>query len=59
MGERHDEHKKGKQRSAPPKAPGWVKVLGGIGVLLIVLFVAMHFTGHSPFMHMSHVKSGE
>ncbi|WP_206915810.1 hypothetical protein [Alicyclobacillus suci] len=36
---------------SPPSMPRWVKVFGVIGLLLILLFVILHLTGHSPFMH--------
>lgn len=40
----------------PPSTPRWVKVFGVIGLLLVLLFVVLHLTGHSPFMHMSHMN---
>lgn len=33
-------------RSRPPTTPLWVKVSGACAILLFVLFVVLHLTGH-------------
>ena len=33
---------------SPPSAPRWVMAFGIIAVVLVLLFVAMHFTGMAP-----------
>lgn len=38
--------------AAPGGAPRWVKVLGGIGLVLVLLIVVMLLTGHGPGHHM-------
>ena len=40
--------------------PGWVKVAGVVGIILVLLFVILHLTGHGfgPQMHMHGVQSG-
>ncbi len=49
----------------PPPAPGdestprWVKVLGIIAIVLIVLFVILHLTGNSPRGHTPSGHPGE
>ena len=43
-----------------PGIPGWVKVLGIIAILLVVLVVILHLTGHSlggPGSHMPPASS--
>lgn len=37
-----------------PGTPRWVKVVGIIAVVLVLLFVALHLTGHGLGMHMHH-----
>jgi len=34
-----------------PGAPVWVKAFGVIAVVVIVLFVVLHLTGHAPMGH--------
>lgn len=43
---------------SPPKTPLWVKVFGIIVIVLSLLFVTLHLTGHSPMSHMSHTDHG-
>ncbi len=38
----------------PPATPSWVKVLGAIALLLVVLFVIAHLSGHGFGSHMHH-----
>ena len=33
-------------RGSPPPTPFWVKALGIIAIVLVLLFVIMHLTGH-------------
>ncbi len=35
-------------RASTKSTPRWVYVFGGIGVVLILLFVILHLTGNSP-----------
>jgi hypothetical protein len=41
----------GTNLASPPSAPLWVKVFGIIALVLVVLFVVLHFTGHAPRGH--------
>ncbi|MDQ6693348.1 MAG: hypothetical protein M3014_02870 [Chloroflexota bacterium] len=41
----------GMDPDTPPSTPGWVKVLGIIAVVLILLFVGLHLTGLAPVGH--------
>jgi hypothetical protein len=34
-----------------PGAPAWVKAFGAIALVLVVLFVVLHLTGHAPLGH--------
>jgi hypothetical protein len=34
--------------------PRWVKVFGIIAIVLVLLLVIIHLTGHSPSGHTSH-----
>ncbi len=34
-----------------PSAPAWVKAFGVIVVVVLVLFVVLHLTGHAPLGH--------
>jgi hypothetical protein len=36
----------------PPALPGWVKVFVIVFVLLALVFVGLHLTGHSPMQHL-------
>jgi hypothetical protein len=45
--------------SRPPGAPRWVKVLGLIGIALVVLVVLLHLTGNSPGGPGSHMLPGQ
>ncbi len=51
-----EENSQKPERETPPKTPRWVKIFGVIGLLLVLLFVILHLTGHSPFMHMHHMN---
>jgi hypothetical protein len=31
--------------------PAWVKVLGALAVVVVVLFIILHLTGHAPMGH--------
>ncbi len=31
--------------------PGWVKAFGAIALVLVVLFILLHVTGHAPMGH--------
>ena len=42
------------RRGSPPSTPRWVKVFGIVAVVLVLLFVILHLTGHSPGGHTSH-----
>ncbi|MGI8589308.1 MAG: hypothetical protein ACR2M0_16735 [Chloroflexia bacterium] len=48
-------------RGSPPSTPRWVKVFGMIIVILVVLFVIMHFTGtgFGPGMHTPRGGTGD
>ena len=43
---------RGSTTSTPPGTPRWVKVLGIIAIVLILLFVILHLTGLSLGGHM-------
>jgi hypothetical protein len=47
------------ERGLPPSTPRWVKVAGIIGIVLVLVFVILHLTGHSPGGHASHVSLTE
>ena len=36
------------------KAPRWVKVFGIIGIVMVLLVVLLHLTGHGFGSHMHH-----
>jgi hypothetical protein len=36
-----------------PPTPRWVKVFGGIAVVVLVVFVILHLVGGGPGRHMS------
>ncbi len=40
-----------KSDSADDRAPRWVKIFGIIAIVLVLLFVILHLTGHSPGGH--------
>ena len=42
-------------RGSPPGTPRWVKVLGIVFIVLVLVIVAVHLTGNNPFGHMSHM----
>ncbi len=45
-------------RRSPPSTPRWVKVFGVIFLVLVLLFVVLNLTGHSPMgshMNMSNM----
>ena len=48
----------GVDRELSPNMPLWVKVLGIIVIVLILLFVTLHLTGLSPVSHRSHLTQG-
>jgi hypothetical protein len=33
------------------ETPNWVKVFGAIAVVLVVIIVVLHLTGHAPMGH--------
>ncbi|MGI9149033.1 MAG: hypothetical protein ACR2IK_21215 [Chloroflexota bacterium] len=35
-------------RASPPSTPRWVTLLGIIAIVLVLLFVGLHLTGHVP-----------
>jgi hypothetical protein len=35
-----------RERAGRPPTPRWVKVLGGISLVLLLLFVLLHLSGH-------------
>ena len=39
-------------RGSPPSTPRWVKMFGIIALVLVLLFVILHLTGHSLGGHM-------
>ena len=41
-------------RGPDTSAPRWVKVFGITAIVLVLLFVGLHLTGHSPGGHASH-----
>jgi hypothetical protein len=43
-------------RNSPPSTPRWVKITGIIGIALVLLFVILHLTGHSPGGHATHTS---
>lgn len=49
----------GRRRESPPSTPRWVKLFGFIAIVLVVLLVVLHLTGHSPGGHGSHTSSAE
>jgi hypothetical protein len=36
------------EAESPPRAPRWVKAFGIALVVLLLVFVAMHLSGHAP-----------
>lgn len=56
MKEIDEENSQKPDHETPPGMPSWVKVFGVIGLVLVLLFVILHLTGHSPFMHMHHMN---
>ncbi|PZS36628.1 MAG: hypothetical protein DLM58_01400 [Pseudonocardiales bacterium] len=48
----------GPRRGSAPGTPRWVKVFGIIAVLLVLLFVILHLTGHSIGGHTMHGIDG-
>ena len=42
----------GHDSEARPNTPLWVKIFGGIIIVLILLFVTLHISGHSPMSHI-------
>ena len=51
-------------RESPPSTPRWVKVFGVIVIVLILLFVILHLTGHGLGGHtlpggVGHSLSGD
>ncbi len=34
-----------------PGTPGWMQAFGAIALVLVVLFVVLHLTGHAPMGH--------
>ena len=44
---------------AAPGTPRWVKVLGIVITVLVVLFAVLHLSGHSPIDHMTHMSPTE
>ena len=38
-------------RGSPPSTPRWVKVFAIIAILLVVLFITLHFIGLAPMGH--------
>ncbi len=45
------------ERRSAPGTPRWVKVLGIIAIVLVLLFVTLHLTGFNP-MGMDHTNMG-
>ncbi len=43
-------------RRSPPGTPRWVKLFGIIFIVLVLLFVVLNLTGHSPMG--SHMNMG-
>lgn len=53
----------GEPKAAPGRAtagamPRWVKLFAIVGVVLVVLFVVLHLTGHG-FGHQMHMPAAE
>jgi hypothetical protein len=46
------------RRGSAPGAPRWVKMFGIVAVLLVVLFIILHLTGHSIGGHTMHGAGG-
>lgn len=43
------------ERSTRPQAmPRWVKVFGAVGLVLVVLFIVLHVSGHGFGGHSMH-----
>lgn len=40
--------------STPPKTPRWVKALGAVVLILVLLVGVMLLSGHNPMQHMMH-----
>jgi len=47
------------RRGLPPRTPGWVKAFGIIAIVLVLVLVILHLTGHGPGGHTSHSGLGE
>ncbi len=47
-------------RNSPPRIPGWVKISAIVILVLVLLFVVLHLTGHDfgDHMHLSGMKEG-
>ena len=43
----------GIERRVAPTTPRWVKIFRALGIVLVVLFVVLHLTGHG-FGHSLH-----
>ena len=41
-----------------PNTPRWVKVIGIIIAVIILLMVILHLSGHSPMGHGAHTAPG-
>jgi hypothetical protein len=44
-------HEHEPDHESPPVTPVWVKACGVIALILVVLFVVLHLTGHAPMGH--------
>ena len=41
----------GPDRESPPAMPTWVRVFGVVALILVLLFIVLHLTGHAPRGH--------
>ncbi len=46
------------EHESPPGTPGWMKALGIVGLVLVLLFGLLHLTGNSPGGPGSHTMPG-
>jgi hypothetical protein len=45
-------------RGSPPSTPLWVKAFGIVALILVLLFVLLHLSGHAPRGHTSTGEHG-
>ena len=54
---RGDDARPGADRTSAAGTPRWVKAFGGVALILVLVFAALHLTGHSLGGHHHHEMS--